>query len=260
MTGTAPDRRADRPGQGGTSPRSGRPSLTTPPSAQRHELDGPRRGHLVGQPWLGLGGLLLTAAIFFALAAGTGSTATSLLTLGPMSTFALPVVAMVAFWWNDWPGSRLTPPWAGLTDTVLVVAAAAVLTVAGQAIVERPDIRGVFEATPGPGVPVTFPATLVLAGAVFTAMLQLSLVCERWPLSGLELRWSGFAAFVLSWAVGTIAYFGIVNLGRRASHYPGRRWPAKPRRPHPRSGLRCCPHRGRRVANAVVHRPARLAR
>jgi hypothetical protein len=212
VTGTAPDRRADRPGHSDTSPRSGRPSLTAPPSAQRRELGGPRRDHLVGQPWLGLGGLLLTAVIFFALAAGTGSTATSLLTLGPMSTFALPVVAMVAFWWNDWPGSRLTPPWAGLTDTVLVVAAAVVLTVVGQAVVERPDIRGVFEATPGPGVPVTFPATLALAGAVFTAMLQLSLVCERWPLSGLELRWSGLAAFVLSWAVGTIAYFGLVNL------------------------------------------------
>jgi len=28
-------------------------------------------------------------------------------------------------------------------------------------------------------MPVTFPATLPLAGAVFAAMLQLSLVCER---------------------------------------------------------------------------------
>ena len=46
-----------------------------------------------------------------------------------------------------------------------------------------------FEANPPPGVPATFPATLALAGAVFTAMLQLSLVCERWPLGGLGLRW-----------------------------------------------------------------------
>jgi hypothetical protein len=170
------------------------------------------RGHLAGQPWLGLGGLLLTAVVFFALAAGTGSTATSLLILGPMSAFALPVVAMVAFWWNDWPGSRLSTPWTGLIDTALVVVAAVMLTIAGQAVVERPDVRGVFQATPGPGVPVTFPATLALAGAVFTAMLQLSLVCERWPLSGLELRSSGLAAFVLSWAAGAAAYFGLVNL------------------------------------------------
>ena len=171
----------------------------------------PRR-YLAGQPWLGLGGLLLAAVIFFALAAGTGSTETSLLILGPMSAFALPVVAMVAFWWNDWPGSRLTTPWAGLIDTVLVAPAAVVLTIAGQAVVERSDVRGVFEATPGPGVPVTFPATLALAGAVFIAMLQLLLVCEGWPLRGLELRWSGLAALVLSWAAGTGAYFGLVNL------------------------------------------------
>jgi hypothetical protein len=88
-----------------------------------------------------------------------------------------------------------------------------VLTIAGQAVIERSDVREVFEATPGPGVPVTFPTTLVLAGAVFTAMLQLSLVCERWPLAGLELRWSGLAALALSWAAGAGAYFLFVNLG-----------------------------------------------
>ena len=73
-----------------------------------------------GQPWRGLGGLLLATVVFFALAAGTGSTTTSLLILGPMSAFALPLVAVVAFWWNDWPGSRLTTPWTGLIDTILI--------------------------------------------------------------------------------------------------------------------------------------------
>ena len=215
MTGTAPSRPqpADLPGPAAPPPRPGRPLLTTPPHLQRRDLDELPRRHLAGQPWLGLGGLLLAAVIFFALALGTGSTATSLLILGPMSAFALPVVAVVAFWWNDWPGSRLTTPWTGLIDTVLVAAAAVVLTIAGQAVVERSDVRGVFEATPGPGVPVTFPATLVLAGAVFIAMLQLLLVCERWPLGGLELRWSGLAALALSWAAGTGAYFLFVNLG-----------------------------------------------
>ena len=60
---------------------------------------------------------------------------------------------MVAFWWNDWPGSRLSAPWTGVIDTVLVAAIAVVLTIAGQAVVERPDIRAVFEATPGPASP-----------------------------------------------------------------------------------------------------------
>jgi hypothetical protein len=108
--------------------------------------------------------LLLAAVAFFALAIGTGSTATSLLILGPISTFALPAVAVIAFWWNDWPGTRLTPPLTGLTDTVLAAAAAIALTIAGQAILERPDIRAVFDASRAPGLPVTFPATLPLAG------------------------------------------------------------------------------------------------
>jgi hypothetical protein len=179
-------------------------SRPQPASRQRHRL--------ARQPWLGAGGLLLAAVVFFALALGTGSTGTSLLILGPVATFALPAVAVIAFWWNDWPGSKLTKPWTGLIDTVLVVAASVVLTIAGQAIVERSDIRAVFDASPGPGVPVTFPATLALAGAAFTAMLQLSLVCERWPLGGTGRLWSGVAALALSWAAGIGAYFLFVNL------------------------------------------------
>lgn len=179
------------------------PLVTTPPR---------RPGRLAGQPWPGLGGLLLTAVVFVALAAGTGSAATSLLILGPIATFALPVVAMVAFWWNDWPGSRLVRPWTGLINTVLIALAAVGSTIAGQAVVERADLSGVFETTPGAGVPVTFPATLPLAGAVFTAMLQLSLVCERRPLDRLDPRRAGLAALLLSWAAGAGAYFVLVNL------------------------------------------------
>src|SRR6266849_3649793 len=118
---------------------------------------------------------------------------------------------MVAFWWNDWPGSRLATPWTGLIDTVLVAAAAVVLTIVGQAIIERSDVRAVFEASPGPGIPATFPATLALAGAAFTAMLQLSLVCERWPLGGLGRLRSGIAALAVSWAAAIGAYYLLVN-------------------------------------------------
>ena len=214
MTGPAPSRprSAGLLSVGRPEPLPGRPTLTTPPRLQYPAVADLQRQRLAGQPWLGLGGLLLAAVVFFALALGTGSAATSLLILGPISTFALPAVAMVAFWWNDWPGSELTTPWTGLIDTLLVVAAAVVLTIGGQAIVERPDIRSVFEATPGPGVPVTFPATLALAGAAFSAMLQLSLVCERWPLAGLGRLRSGIAALALSWAIGIGAYFLFVNL------------------------------------------------
>lgn len=164
------------------------------------------------QPWRGLGGLVFAAAAFFILAFSAGGAATSLLVLGPMATFALPAVAVVALWWKDWPGTRLHLPWTGVVNTVLVVVAGVALTVAGQAVTERPDLRAVFLATPGPGVPTTFPATLALAGAVFTAMLQLYFVCERWPLDRLGRVRAGVAALLVSWAVGAAAYFLFVNV------------------------------------------------
>jgi hypothetical protein len=208
-----PNRRraAELLSSGGSEPLADRPELTTPPHLRPGAIADLERQHLAAQPWLGIGGLLLGAIVFFALALGTGSTQTSLLILGPLATFALPVVAMVAFWWNDWPGSRLDKPWTGLIDTALVVVAAIVLTIA-QAVVERSDLRGVFEASPDPGVATTFPATLALAGAAFTAMLELSLVCERWPLGGIGRLRSGIAALALSWAVAIGVYFLLVNL------------------------------------------------
>jgi hypothetical protein len=195
---------------GNSGPLPGRPSLTAPRHLRGAELAEHERQNLAAQPWLGLGGVLLAAVVFFALALGTGNTSSSLLILGPLATFALPAVAMIAFWWNDWPGSRLTTPWTGLIDTVLVIAASVALTIAGQALVERPALRGVFTASPG--VPATFPATLALAGAAFTAMLQLSLVCERWPLAGIGRLCSGLAALAVSWAVAAAAYFLLVNV------------------------------------------------
>jgi hypothetical protein len=53
---------------------------------------------------------------------------------------------------------------------------------------------------------------MALAGATFTAMVQLSLVCERWPLGRLGRFWSGIAALVLSWLIGAGAYFLFVDI------------------------------------------------
>ena len=78
-------------------------------------MTGPQRLRPAAQPWLGLGGLLLTAVVFFVLALGTGSAATGLLILGPISTFGLAGVAMIAFWWNDGPArgsARPGPAWS----------------------------------------------------------------------------------------------------------------------------------------------------
>ena len=95
-----------------------------------------------------------------------------------------------------------------------------------------------MEANPGPGVPTTFPATLALAGAAFTVTLQLSLVCERWPLGGIGRLRSGIAALALSWAVGIGAYFLFVNLDAVPSAERASVGLRKPRRPDPGSGLR----------------------
>jgi len=194
-----------------TAPRQTQPAH--PPAEPPARAAGSR---LAAQPWRGLGGLLLTAVVFFALALGTGSTATGLLILGPISTFALAGVAMIAFWWNDWPGTALTTPWTGLVDTVLVAGLAVVLTIAGQAIVERPDPGAVFQASPDPAAAATFPATMALAGVTFAAMLQLSLVCERWPLDRFSRPWSGIAALAASWAIGVGAYFLFVGPVKKA--------------------------------------------
>jgi hypothetical protein len=80
-----------------------RPLLTTPPRLQRRDAARLQREVLATQPWVGFGGLALSAVVFFALALGLGNTATSLLVLGPMTVFAVSGVAMIGFWWNDWP-------------------------------------------------------------------------------------------------------------------------------------------------------------
>ena len=52
---------------------TGRPLLTTPPQLQQPAAVEQQRQAQAAQPWLGLGGLLLGAVVFFALALGTGS-------------------------------------------------------------------------------------------------------------------------------------------------------------------------------------------
>jgi hypothetical protein len=188
-----------------------RPALTTPDNVQDRAVVRAERRQVAAQPMVGLIGIVFAVAVFVALAYGTGDLESSLEVFGPMATFALPPIAMIAFWWNDWPGTRLRAPLSGLIDTVLVVVLAVVLTMAGEAIVERFDVSSVFRARPGPGHPTTFPATLPLAGAAFAAMLQLTLVSEGWPLRRLGRIWSGVAALVVSWAVAVAAYLLAVN-------------------------------------------------
>jgi hypothetical protein len=137
----------------------------------------------VTQPRLGLAGLTLVLPVALLLALGAGGTEASVRDLGPLVTFALPVVAMIGFWWEDWPGTRLRPSWSGWADTIVIVVAAPLLRALGEAITERSEL---------------------LAGAAFIAMLQLTLVCEQWPLARMPRIAGGVAALVLAWAVALL--------------------------------------------------------
>ena len=87
------------------------------------------------------------------------------------------------------------------------------LTIAGQAVVERSDIRGVFLADPAPARAHHVPGH---AGR-WPARRSPPCCSCRWSASA--GRWAGSAGFAagvaalaLSWAVGTGAYFLFVNL------------------------------------------------
>jgi hypothetical protein len=165
------------------------------------------------QPALGLAGLALVVPLALSLAAGLGSLERSLVVLGPISTFALPVIVTIAFWWETWPGTSSRPRLYGLADTALVAVGGLVGTFAGQAVVSHADVRGVFDpAAAAPNAP-TFPATMPLAGAVFGVMLQLTLVMEGWPLRGLGRLRAGALALASSWAAGGALYEVLIPTG-----------------------------------------------
>ena len=181
-------------------------------AAVRRRAAGDERDRAARQPSLGLRGLGFVIPIAVLLSLGAGSLESSVVVLAPLVAFALPVVAMVAFWWEDWPGTRLRASWSGWADTVLVVVAAIVLTGVGQAIAGHLDLRGIFDPTPGPGHVPTFPDTLALAGAAFVAMLEVTLVSEGWPLRRIPRRPAGVAALALSWAIALLVYFTLVGV------------------------------------------------
>jgi hypothetical protein len=188
-----------------------RPPISAPPRLQGPGVRESVRQVAARQPALGLAGILLVAPVAVLLGVAAGGLERSLEILGPLSTFALPFVAMIAFWWEDWPGTRLHAPLSGLLDTILIVIGALLLTLLGQLIVGHLDLRGVFTATPGRGHSQTFPATMPLAGAFFAVMLQLTLVGEGWPLRRLGRIPSGPVALAVAWSIALTLYLLLVK-------------------------------------------------
>ncbi|MFG1709722.1 hypothetical protein ACFLIM_41735 [Nonomuraea sp. M3C6] len=214
MIGTDLSAAPGRRGYRRTPPLPARPVLSAPGVAAAEPAPG--RAH----PLLSAG-LTFVVPLFFLLAFGAGGAETSLRVLAPLTTFALPAIAMIAFWWEDWPGSSLRAGWAGLTDTLLIAVAAVVLTIAGQAVVASADVRALFDPDPGAGHVATFPHTMPLAAGAFTAMLQLTMVSEGWPLRGLGRVRSGVAALVVSWTAGVLAYLALVGVHDEPTAMPG---------------------------------------
>jgi len=163
------------------------------------------------QPVLGLLGLLLVVPIAVVLAVGAGGDG-SVLVLGPFITFGLPLVAMVAFWWDDWPGTRLRAAWSGWADTALIVAGAVVSAGLGQVVVGGFDAAALFGADAGPGHVPAFPATLPLAGAAFVTMLQITLVGEGRPLRRLPPLPAGLLAVAASWVIALVVFATLVRI------------------------------------------------
>jgi hypothetical protein len=186
----------------GTAP--DRPAVATP--VRRDAVE--RR-----QPGLGAAGLLLVAPVAWLLGFAAGPE-DSLRVLGPLVAFALPAIVMIAFWWENWPGTRLRASWSGWADTLAIAVLAVALTGLGQAVVGTVDLRAIFDPTPATAGTATFPDTMPLAGAVFVVMLQLTFACEGWPLRGrLPPVPAGTAALAVSWLVAVALWAVLPDLG-----------------------------------------------
>ncbi|WP_432100793.1 hypothetical protein [Streptomyces sp. WAC 04229] len=188
------------------------PTVTTPAHRHTPEFLEAERARLASQPGLGLAGLLMVVPIAVLLAVGLGDAEDSVVVFSPLVTFALPALAMIAFWWEDWPGSSLRPGWSGLIDALLVAAAGVVLAVIGQIVVGRFDVQGIFDPDPGPGHSSLFPAALPLGLTAFTSMLQITLVWEGWPLKRLPRLLAGLVALTISWGIALLVHYMVYDL------------------------------------------------
>jgi hypothetical protein len=173
----------------------------------------PSRPMLARQPYAGLAGLVIVAGLVVLLGIAPGRPQTALQVSIPLATFALPLLVVMALWWERWPTSHMSRPLGALLNTLLVAGGTFVLAVAGQAIVGKVDLNGMFsqstELTGGRllGFPFIFP----LAGLVFVAMVQITFVNERKPFDRLGRVGAGLAALATSWVVGLVAYGLLAN-------------------------------------------------
>jgi hypothetical protein len=185
-----------------------RPLLTTPRHLHASAFLEAERDRMERQPLLGAAGLVFVVPLTALLAFGVGGAQNSLHVFAPIVLSAMPVVVMVVFWWEDWPGTRLRAAWTGWVDSLLIAACALVLTAFAQIVVGRFDFRGIVEPSAAPSHVPTFPSIMPVAGVAFVAMIEITLVSEGWPLRRLGGLVGGPVALVLSHAIAIAVYHG----------------------------------------------------
>jgi hypothetical protein len=187
---------------------------TTPvvPGQEEPAAEAPAGQADSAQARAGLVGLAIVAIGFVVLGIVPGGPQTALETVGPIATFALPVLAASALWWEGWPAKRLRQPMAGLINLGLIILGGILLTILAQAVIGRVDLVGMF-TTPPQGSPTftTWPWTMPLGVLVFVAILQFTFVNEGWPFRRLSGVVGGFLVVLASWIVGLAAYFLVAN-------------------------------------------------
>jgi hypothetical protein len=156
-------------------------------------------------------GLLIMLAVF--VAGGLVlSPQGALLVIGPISLFAMPILALVA--------DFVVPLYAGQQRRWLVagiilasiLGGAIVLTVLAQAIVGQIDLAGVFSTDPHTAAShlTAFPFTIPLGGALFVAYLEVAIVSGVPMITKNRLR-DGAIAFLGCAALALILYETLAN-------------------------------------------------
>lgn len=164
------------------------------------------------QPRPGLLGLPIVAVGAVILGIVPGGPQAALETVGPIATFALPVLAASALWWLGWPVHRRRLPVAGVVNFALIIVGGIVLTILAQAVVGRVDLAGIFvTAAPGSATFTSWPWLMALGVLIFVATLQFTFVNERWPFAKVDGPTGGALVIVASWVIGVVAYLLVVN-------------------------------------------------
>jgi hypothetical protein len=161
------------------------------------------------QPWVGFGALLMVGIGFLLLGIAFG-VIPSVETLASPMTFWLPVLLVMAAWWHGWPGTSLTKsrPVAALINAIIMAVVTLALTAIFQAILGKSDLGAVVSHG---GTFPTFPFLVPVSATIFVAMLQLTFVCNRWPLDKMKPIPAGFLALLICWGVGLLVYFTVCN-------------------------------------------------